>query len=134
LFEVREAAANPAPYPLFNQRAKLPPLPRLQGDPISELKRVKEAEAKSLGYKIEESETNFPQSQMVHGELDAPLPIERPSARKAEMPIEDAMKKVLQQGFPVRAASTGDSQGYKDEADKMPEDSSSGRTLERRLR
>jgi len=105
LFEKMEADSNPPAYPLATERATMPPLPRLQPDEISEMQEFRKREAESI----------------VNGKIDPATP---------GMPINEAIDKLITQGLPVRAAK--DNQKLS-EADRMPEDSSSGRTLERRL-
>ena len=145
LLAKREDAANPPSYPLSAERARRPPLPHLQADPISELKRVREAEERVLktgsGELSTEGSTQKPSGAEPNPEdwmtgADMVKGAGQEKEKKAEnakgVPIDQAIDEMLQKGLPVRASS--DSQNFKDSAQQMPEVSSSARTSERRLR
>jgi hypothetical protein len=101
--------AQPARYPLaVNAEPRVPPAPRLQQFPRTEMyevRRDQDAKLNSYGWVNKDAGT-------VH------------------IPIDDAMKRVLENGSlqsrPQDAAQPGETPGM------IPADSSSGRTLERR--
>jgi hypothetical protein len=98
-------ADNPAAS-MMKERQKLPPEPRLQATPKIELKDLRSDEEAILnGY----------------GWID-------PSKGIVRIPIGQAMDIVAQKGLPSKPSPAGlDNEGYR----MIPEDSSSGRTLEK---
>jgi len=91
---------------MLNERPKLPPEPRLQAEPRVELKDL-------------------------HADEDAILHSYAwidPNKGTVRIPIDVAIDMVAQKGLPSKPSATGaDNQGYR----MIPEDSSSGRTLEK---
>lgn len=98
-------AGNPAAA-MMNERQKLPPEPRLQAEPRVELKDLKADEDAILkGY----------------GWID-------PNKGIVRIPIAQAIDIVAQKGLPSKPSPAGtENGGYR----SIPEDSSSGRTLEK---
>ena len=98
-------ADNPAAS-MMNERQKLPPEPRLQATPKIELKDLRADEDAILnGY----------------GWVD-------PNKGIVRIPIDQAIDMVAQKGLPSKPSPAGmDNGGYR----TIPEDSSSGRTLEK---
>jgi hypothetical protein len=91
---------------MMNQRPKLPPEPRLQRDPKIELKDLRADEDAILGS---------------YGWID-------PNKGIVRIPIDQAIDIVAQKGLPSKPSPAGqDNDGYR----MIPEDSSSGRTLEK---
>src|ERR1017187_9080761 len=98
-------ATNPA-APMMNERPKLPPEPRLQAEPKIELKDLKADEDAIL--------TSY-------GWID-------PNKGIVRIPIDQAIDIDRKKGLPSKPSPTGlDNDGYR----MIPEDSSSGRTLEK---
>ena len=98
-------ATNPAAL-MMNERQKLPPEPRLQAEPRVELKDLKADEAAIL--------TSY-------GWID-------PNKGTVRIPIDQAIDIVAQKGLASKPSPAGlDNDGYR----MIPEDSSSGRTLEK---
>ena len=83
-YYTREAAREPRMFPLSaDQQRQLPPEPRLQTNPQEDLRRLRAREDDTLrGY----------------GWIDK-------NAGVARIPIEEAMKMVVQRGLPVREAT-----------------------------
>ncbi len=107
-FYAREDAKNESnPAALMMKDAnKLPPEPRLQAEPKIELKDLKADEAAIL--------TSY-------GWID-------PNKGIVRIPIDQAIDMVAQKGLPSKPSPAGmDNDGYR----MIPEDSSSGRTLEK---
>jgi len=92
--------AYPREYPLANVGApQQPPAPRLQAQPREELKNMRAEEHRILrGYGWADAQTG-----------------------KVQIPIEEAMRLLGEQGLPARAAGQAAPRG-------LPQDSSSGRT------
>lgn len=107
--EAQEHVGDPPSNPLYSQRVKTFPKPRLQSTPVEDLR-----EFKSLEEKVLEKGTK---DDKIYG---------------TRMPIEQAIDKVVQKGFPSRAES--DAQNWKDKANQMPSAASAGKNFERRLR
>jgi hypothetical protein len=104
----REDARNVgnASATMLNERAKLPPEPRLQAEPKVELKDLKADEETILNS---------------YGWID-------PNKGIVRIPIDQAIDIVAQKGLPSKPSPTGmDNDGYR----MIPEDSSSGRTREK---
>jgi len=98
-------AANPAAA-MMNERPKLPPEPRLQAEPKIELKDLRADEDAILSS---------------YGWVD-------PNNGIVRIPIDQAIDIVAQKGLPSKPSPAGqDNEGYR----TIPEDSSSGRTLEK---
>src|ERR1700733_7129326 len=98
-------ATNPA-APMMNESPNLPPEPRLQAEPKVELKDLRADEDAILGS---------------YGWVD-------PNKGIVRIPIDQAIDIVAQKGLPSKPSSTGlDNEGFR----MIPEDSSSGRTLEK---
>ncbi len=106
-FYARESAKNQSnPSTLVNEQAKLPPEPRLQAEPRVELKDLRADEEAIL--------TSY-------GWID-------PNKGIVRIPIDQAIDIVAQKGLPSKPSPAGmDNDGYR----MIPEDSSSGRTLEK---
>jgi hypothetical protein len=103
--EDEKNADNPAAS-MMNERQKLPPEPRLQAEPRIELKDLKADEDAIL---------------RSYGWID-------PSKGIVRIPIDQAIDIVAQKGLPSKPSPAGlDNEGYR----TIPEDSSSGRTLEK---
>ncbi|HWE49151.1 MAG TPA: hypothetical protein VG273_05160 [Bryobacteraceae bacterium] len=103
--EDEKNANNPAAL-MLNERPKLPPEPRLQSEPKLELKDMKADEETILNS---------------YGWLD-------PNKGTVRIPIDLAIDLVAKKGLPAKPSPTGGSNdGYR----MIPEDSSSGRTLEK---
>jgi hypothetical protein len=103
--ESAKNADNPAAA-MMNERPKLPPEPRLQAEPKVELKDLEADEAAILSS---------------YGWID-------PNKGIVRIPIDEAIEIVSQKGLPSKPSPTGlDNDGYR----MLPEDSSSGRTLEK---
>lgn len=106
-----EAAQQPMPtYPLAAARgagSRLPPMPRLQGKPANDITEFRAEEARLLGgYSWVDEEAGI-----------------------VRIPIEEAMRQVIARGLPSRPQDPNASQV---QVGSMPEDSSGGRTYERR--
>ncbi|HTA44914.1 MAG TPA: hypothetical protein VK789_20840 [Bryobacteraceae bacterium] len=98
-------ASNPSAL-MLNERQKLPPEPRLQAEPKVELKDLRADEEAIL--------TSY-------GWVD-------PNKGVVRIPIDQAIDIVAQKGLPSKPSPAGlDNEGYR----MIPEDSSSGRTLEK---
>ncbi len=98
-------ANNPAAS-MMSERSKLPPEPRLQAEPKIELKDLRADEDTILSS---------------YGWID-------PNKGIVRIPIAQAIDIVAQKGLPSKPSPTGlDNEGYR----MIPEDSSSGRTLEK---
>lgn len=98
-------ADNPAAS-MMNERQKLPPEPRLQAEPKIELKDLRADEDAILSS---------------YGWVD-------PNKGIVRIPIDQAIDIVAQKGLPSKPSPAGlDNDGYR----TIPEDSSSGRTLEK---
>jgi hypothetical protein len=98
-------ATNPAAA-MMNQRPKLPPEPRLQAEPKVELKDLRADEEAILNS---------------YAWID-------PNKGTVRIPIDQAIDMVAKKGLPSKPSPTGlDNEGYR----MIPEDSSSGRTLEK---
>jgi hypothetical protein len=83
-FNAREARQAPAEFPLAaGQESRLPPEPRLQTNPREDLRELRAAEDDAL---------------TTYGWVDRNAGIVR-------IPIDDAMKLVVQRGLPARAPS-----------------------------
>jgi|SRR5579863_4102679 len=96
---------NPAAA-MMNERPKLPPEPRLQAEPRIELKDLRADEDAILSS---------------YGWID-------PNKGIVRIPINQAIDIVAQKGLPSKPSPAGlDNDGYR----MIPEDSSSGRTLEK---
>ncbi len=81
-FNAREAVQPPAEYPLATgQEKRLPPEPRLQTNPRQDLRELRAAEDETLS---------------TYGWVDRNTDVVR-------IPIDDAMKLVIQRGLPARA-------------------------------
>src|ERR1035438_1014560 len=107
LFQREDAknADNPAKA-MMNERQKLPPEPRLQAEPKVELKDLRADEDAILSS---------------YGWID-------PNKGIVRIPIDQAIDIVAQKGLPSKPSPAGlDNDGYR----MIPEDSSSGRTLEK---
>jgi hypothetical protein len=109
LFQREDAknASNPAAS-MMSQRPKLPPEPRLQAEPKIELKDLRADEDAILSS---------------YGWID-------PDKGIVRIPIDQAIDIVAQKGLPSKPSPEGlglDKDGYR----TIPEDSSSGRTLEK---
>src|SRR5580658_6426463 len=107
LFQREDAknASNPAAA-MMSQRPKLPPEPRLQAEPKIELKDLRADEDAILSS---------------YGWID-------PDKGIVRIPIDQAIDIVAQKGLPSKPSPAGlDNDGYR----MIPEDSSSGRTLEK---
>ncbi len=91
---------------MMNERQKLPPEPRLQAEPKIELKDLRADEDAILNS---------------YGWVD-------PNKGIVRIPIDQAIDIVAQKGLPSKPSPAGmDNDGYR----TIPEDSSSGRTLEK---
>jgi hypothetical protein len=104
----REDEKNAGNYAasMMNQRPKLPPEPRLQNEPKVELKDLRADEDAILSS---------------YGWID-------PNKGIVRIPIDQAIDIVAQKGLPSKPSPAGqDNDGYR----MIPEDSSSGRTLEK---
>jgi len=98
-------AASPAAS-MLNERPKLPPEPRLQAEPKIELKDLRADEEAILSS---------------YAWID-------PNKGIVRIPINQAIDMVAQKGLPSKPSPTGlDNDGFR----MIPEDSSSGRTLEK---
>jgi hypothetical protein len=98
-------AASPAAS-MLNERSKLPPEPRLQAEPKVYLKDLRADEDAILSS---------------YGWID-------PNKGIVRIPISQAIDMVAQKGLPSKPSPAGiDNDGYR----MIPEDSSSGRTLEK---
>jgi hypothetical protein len=98
-------ATNPAAS-MMSERSKLPPEPRLQAEPKVELKDLRADEDAILSS---------------YGWVD-------PNKGIVRIPIDQAIDIVAQKGLPSKPSPAGsDNDGYR----MIPEDSSSGRTLEK---
>jgi hypothetical protein len=98
-------ASNPSAL-MINERQKLPPEPRLQALPKVELKDLRADEEAIL--------TSY-------GWVD-------PNKGVVRIPIDQAIDIMAQKGLPSKPSPAGlDNEGYR----MIPEDSSSGRTLEK---
>jgi hypothetical protein len=107
LFQREDAknASNPAKA-MMNERPKLPPEPRLQAEPKVELRDLRADEDAILSS---------------YGWID-------PDKGIVRIPIDQAIDIVAQKGLPSKPSPAGlDNEGYR----MIPEDSSSGRTLEK---
>lgn len=105
-YYAREDRAEPVPTPLAKERPALPREPRLQVDPISDLRNIRSDERRALenyGWIDEKSGT-------------------------VRLPIDRAIDITLQKGLPARTPATVET------SVEMPADASSGRRVERRLR
>jgi hypothetical protein len=103
--EDQKNAGNPAAA-MMNERPKLPPEPRLQAEPKIELKDLRADEDAILSS---------------YGWID-------PNKGIVRIPIDQAIDIVAQKGLPSKPSPAGqDNDGYR----MIPEDSSSGRTLEK---
>src|SRR5579863_1892928 len=97
--------SNPAAL-MMNERPKLPPEPRLQAEPKVYLKDLRADEDAILSS---------------YGWID-------PNKGIVRIPIDQAIDIVAQKGLPSKPSPAGlDNEGYR----MIPEDSSSGRTLEK---
>jgi len=106
-----ETAQQPMPtYPLAaarGQGSRLPPMPRLQGKPVEDIARFRAEEEQLLrGYSWVDEEAGI-----------------------VRIPIEEAMRQVIARGLPSRPP---DPNAPQVQVGAMPEDSSAGRTYERR--
>jgi hypothetical protein len=103
--EDEKNASNPAAA-MMSQRPALPPEPRLQAEPKIELKDLRADEDAILSS---------------YGWID-------PDKGIVRIPIDQAIDIVAQKGLPSKPSPAGlDNDGYR----TIPEDSSSGRTLEK---
>jgi hypothetical protein len=103
--EDQKNLGNPAAS-MMNERPKLPPEPRLQAEPKIELKDLRADEDAILSS---------------YGWID-------PNKGIVRIPINQAIDIVAQKGLPSKPSPAGqDNDGYR----MIPEDSSSGRTLEK---
>jgi hypothetical protein len=81
-FNAREAAQPPADYPLaIEQEKRLPPEPRLQTNPREDLRELRAGEDETLS---------------TYGWVDR-------NAGVVRIPIDEAMKLVIQRGLPARS-------------------------------
>jgi hypothetical protein len=104
-YEDKKNETNPN-IGMMNERQKLPPEPRLQGEPKAELKDMRDDEDAIL---------------KSYGWLD-------PNKGTVRIPIDTAIDIVAGKGLPSKPSPAGsDNDGYR----MIPEDSSSGRTLEK---
>jgi hypothetical protein len=98
--------ANNSAASMMNERPKLPPEPRLQAEPKIELKDLRADEDAILSS---------------YGWID-------PDKGIIRIPIDQAIDIVAQKGLPSKPSPAGlDNEGFR----SIPEDSSSGRTLEK---
>ena len=105
----REAASVPE-FPLaIGQEHRLPAAPRLQRFPANEMDEFRTGESERLNS---------------YGWIDR-------NAGTVHIPIDDAMRLTIERGLPARAQSPADAP-QDVPLGMMPQDSSSGRTLERR--
>ena len=104
-----EEKQNEPPSPLLFQNSRVPPKPRLQDDPVKDLQIERNSENASVNsYEWVDKSTGT-----------------------VKLPIDEAVKRLAEKGLPSRPNPP---QGVKDDGQNMPEDSSSGRTSEHRLR
>lgn len=108
LLKQHEASESPAPAPMAAQLPKQPPHPRLQPTPMPDLKAMRDAEEQVLNN---------------YAWID-------PDKGIVRMPIDKALDLVAQKGFPVLPPGAPSAQTVK--RPDLPQDSSSGRTMERR--
>lgn len=106
-FKQREDKVNPPnPPSMMSEKQKLPPEPRLQAEPIGELKKMRDNEQMLL--------TSY-------GWVDS-------AKGTVHIPIDKAIDMVAQKGLPSKVSATGgDHDGYR----MIPSDASAGRTLEK---
>lgn len=106
-FKVRENKLSPQnPPAMMAQKPMLPPSPRLQAEPLVELKQMHDNEDMLLNS---------------YGWVDQ-------SKGTVHIPIDQAIDMVAQKGLPVKVSPAGaDNDGYR----MIPSDASGGRTLEK---
>ena len=98
-------------FPLASgQERRLPAAPRLQQFPVNEFYEFRQREEATL--------KNY-------GWIDR-------GAGRVQIPIDEAMRLVVERGLPARAPQTGAEPAAPDTSGLIPADSSSGRTMERR--
>ncbi len=102
-FDARESTRAPRRYPLAGTETQLPPQPRIQANPAEDLN--------DLRLKDETVLTSY-------GWINQ-------QAGVARIPIERAMKLVLERGLPVRSNAPPENDA------PQPSDASSGQTMER---
>jgi hypothetical protein len=107
-FAGREQRDSPKAAPMAAEQPRLPPEPRLQPTPQLDLKAMRDAEENVLNN---------------YGWVD-------PDRGIARIPIDQALNIMAQKGFGTRSPRAGS--GPVTEKSVLPEDSSSGRTLEDR--
>lgn len=107
--EQRMAVAEPE-FPLAKGESRLPAGPRLQRFPANEIFEFRTTENERLNN---------------YGWIDR-------DAGTVHIPIADAMRLTLERGLPSRAQAPSADAAQDVPAGMMPQDSSSGRTLERR--
>lgn len=147
-FETREARieAQRPPSPMaFKENERLPPEPRLQVAPgfgvqVEKNAPVNPEELKKIGNYDEKTgrislELNKPQSEMevlkeIWDEQAEKGTIDPQTGQRVGLPIEDAMKQLIEKNLPARAARPGQSDGA--QGADIPSYQSSGRMTEKR--
>jgi hypothetical protein len=106
-FAGREDKVNPpSPPSMMTEKPMMPPEPRLQPEPVSELKKMRDNEEILL---------------TTYGWVDS-------SKGTVHIPIDQAIDIVAQKGLPSKVSTAGgDHDGFR----MIPSDASSGRTLEK---
>ena len=106
-FKVREDKVNPPnPPSMMTEKQTLPPEPRLQPEPVGELKKMRDNEEMLL---------------MSYGWVDQ-------AKGTVHIPIDQAIDMVAQKGLPSKVSPAGgDHDGYR----MIPSDASGGKTLEK---
>ncbi|HWT02255.1 MAG TPA: hypothetical protein VN256_18540 [Pyrinomonadaceae bacterium] len=128
VLEDRAASLDPPPRPMaLTEQERLPPEPRLQAAPGF---GVDEGEGKRINLQLREPQAEYNElrkmwNQVLEGKPD-------PRTGKAGMPIDEAMKKVVEDGS-LRTRSPGDNQEQIDlKGMDIPSYQSSGRMPEKR--
>ena len=127
-FNQQQAKEAPRPGPMaLSPKERLPPEPRLQGAPGFELK-LESGQTVNL-------EKSAPQTEyrVLRRQWDENLKtgLKDQSGKVVGIPIEEAMRKIVQQGLPTR--TKGPAGKLDDYAISIPTSASSGRETEKKL-
>jgi len=124
----QQQAKGPRPGPMaLSPKERLPPEPRLQGAPGFELK-LESGQTVNLEKSVPQAEYRVLRQQW---EENLKTGLKDQSGKVVGIPIEEAMKKIVQQGLPTR--TKGPAGKLDDYAISIPTAASSGRETEKRL-